>query len=68
MRLERPPSLVELPGDTLVRAADVAHYLGVSGDTVRRSRIPFIAVSPRKRRFLVRDVRAWLEQQRRGAA
>jgi hypothetical protein len=68
MRLERAPSFVELPDDAVVKAEDVARYLGVSRDTVRRSKIPFVAVSPKRPRYLVRDVRRWVEQQRQGAA
>jgi predicted DNA-binding transcriptional regulator AlpA len=68
MRLERSPSLVELPGDALVRAEQVAQFIGCSRDTVRRAGIPFVAITPRVKRYRVSDVRSWIAAQVRGAA
>jgi hypothetical protein len=62
------PSLAELPPDGLVRAADVARFIGCSARTVQRAGIPYVAVTPRVRRYRVRDVRAWIEAHVRGAA
>ena len=61
------PSLAELPPDALVRAEDVARFLGCSARTVQRAGIPYVAVTPRVRRYRVRDVRAWIETHVRAA-
>ncbi len=58
------PSLAELPADALVRAEDVARFIGCSRFTIRRTGIPAVRVSPRVTRYFVRDVLAWLERQR----
>jgi len=47
---------------------DVAHYLGVSVSTVRRSAIPVLHVTPRTPRYRVADVLAWVRRQTQGAA
>ena len=58
------PSLVELPGSALVKAEDVAKFIGVSVRTIQRAGIPAVTVTPRVRRYFVKDVLAWLERQR----
>jgi len=55
------PSLAELPDDALVRIEDVARFLGCSRFTIRRAGIPCVVVTPRVRRYRVRDVRAWID-------
>ena len=62
------PSLAELPPDALVRVEDVAHSLCASPRTVWRAGIPFVEITPRVKRFRVRDVRAWIEAHVRGVA
>ncbi len=62
------PSLAELPADALVRAEDVARFIGCSARTVQRAGIPYVAVTPRVRRYRVGDVRAWIADRVRGAA
>jgi len=56
----RAPLLCELPADALVRAQDVARYIGASVRTVQRAGIPYVAITPRVRRYRVADVRAWI--------
>ncbi|HXI64840.1 MAG TPA: hypothetical protein VNH14_10060 [Gemmatimonadales bacterium] len=61
-------SLADLSPDALVRAEDVARFIGCSARTVHRASIPYVAVSPRVRRYRVSDIRAWIEAHVRGAA
>ena len=61
-------SLAGLPPDALVRAEDVARFLGCSARTVQRAAIPYVAVTPRVRRYRVRDVQAWIAAHVRGVA
>jgi len=68
VRIERSASLSELPPDAIVSLPDVAHYLGVSVSTVRRSAIPVLHVTPRTPRYRVADVLAWVRRQTQGAA
>lgn len=58
-------SLSELPLTTLLRTDDVARYLGCSNRSVQRAGIPCVEIRPRVRRYMVRDVLAWLEERRR---
>jgi hypothetical protein len=60
-------SLAELSPETLVRVEDVARFLGCSAHTVRRAGIPYVSITPRVKRYRVRDVRAWIEAHVRGA-
>ena len=65
-----PPlaSIATLHDDDLVDVCTVARSLGCSPRTVWRAHIPFVAITPRVRRFRVRDVRAWIAGHVRGAA
>jgi len=60
-------SLEDLPPGSLLRAEEVARYLGCSARSIERAGVPAITITPRVHRYLVRDVLAWLER-RRGAA
>ena len=61
------PRLSELHGDDLVRAEDVARFIGCSSRTVQRAGIPYVDVTPRVRRYRVADVRAWIAARVRAA-
>jgi len=54
------PLLCDLSADALVRAEEVARYIGCSARTVQRAKIPYVAITPRVRRYRVADVRAWI--------
>jgi len=54
------PLLCELPDDSLVRAEDVARFIGCSARTVQRAGIPYVDITPRVRRYRVADVRQWI--------
>lgn len=61
-------SLAELPLDTLVRAEDVARFIGCSPRTIQRAGIPCVTVTPRVRRYRVRDIREWIDAHVRRSA
>ena len=54
-------SLADLQPDVLVSVQDVARFLGCSPRTATRARIPYVYITPRVRRYRVRDVLAWIE-------
>ncbi len=54
------PHFAELPDDALVRAEDVARFVGCSPRTIWRAKIPSLEVTPRVHRFRVGDVRTWI--------
>lgn len=58
----------ELDPDLLLNVGQVATWLGISRRQVQRAGVPFVDFGKRSRRYRVRDVRAWLEQQRTVAA
>jgi len=62
------PSLADLHPDVLVSVQDVARFLGCSPRTARRARIPYVHITPRVRRYRVRDVLAWIEAHVQDAA
>src|SRR2546422_8990081 len=57
------PSLATLAPDDLVDVQLVARWIGCSPRTIWRAGIPCIVITPRVRRFRVRDVLAWLDPQ-----
>jgi hypothetical protein len=59
-------SLAELPAEALVSVGDVARFVGCSPRTVQRAGIPCVIVTPRVRRYRVRDIRAWVNAHVRG--
>ncbi len=61
-------SLATLGDDELVDVETVAHWIGCSARTVWRSGIPWVAFTPRVRRFRVGNVRAWIAARVQGAA
>ena len=62
------PSLAQLADGELVDVHAVARWLGCSERTIWRSGIPFVAITPRVKRFRVADVREWLLAHVQGAA
>ena len=53
--------------DDILTARQVSDWLKISVRQIQRLAIPFIDCGPRNRRFLRRDVLAFLEAQRSGA-
>jgi len=68
MRPQLAVRYAELAPDTLLTCAQVGDWLQLRPRQVQRLGVPFIDCGERNRRYLVRDVRAWIEARRRGAA
>lgn len=64
----QPHTLSALASEALVRADDVAQFIGCSPRTVQRAGIPYVLITPRVRRYRVADVRAWISAHVQGAA
>jgi excisionase family DNA binding protein len=58
---EQPKSY---PPETILTAAEVAEWLGVSKRTFERMAMPCVLLGGRTRRYLAKDVWAWLERRR----
>ena len=54
----------ELAPDAVLTCAQVADWLQLTPRQVQRLGIPFIDCGRRSRRYLVADVRAWIEARR----
>ena len=53
--------------DAILRSDEVAKWLKVRPRQLVRLGVPSLNFGPRSRRYLVRDVLAWLEKQRAAA-
>ena len=53
--------------DAILRPDEVAKWLKVRPRQLVRLGVPYLNMGPRTRRYLVRDVLAWLEKQRAAA-
>ena len=60
--------LSALASDTLLTRDEVAEWLGISPQQVTRLGIPCIDLGHKTKRYLVRDVLAWLERRHKEGA
>lgn len=61
----KPSTGEPLPSDAILTAAEVAAWIKVKPRQVQRLGIPCIDLGRKTKRYLARDVWAWLETQRR---